>query len=206
MGLFDLPKELRNAIYGLVLTIPQPLHIFQDTGGPLTSFGPKPRQWLSLLSTSRRLREEAAEVAFGTNRFNIVDFTEREADIFESFLTCIGPENSAKLKHLHLAFPAALGAAIDPVRLREHSVKAYALLREKCQNVATLELFVARETYRYIKPKDDETLIRAALALADEQIKSVQSLNMVTVKLYYRFNWNFVESAREFGWQVLQET
>ncbi|KAK8141519.1 hypothetical protein G3M48_010377 [Beauveria asiatica] len=209
MGLFGLPKEIRFTIYGLILTAPDPVYIFQDKGSPVESFSPrKPRRWLSLLCTSQQVRDEAAAVVFGTNCFNLVDTTRNEANILHSFLCSIGSENAAKLKHLCISFPIAstVQHKNEPtkVNLCEHSLRILNLLRERCTTLNKLELYVHNKTFQSIISTDDRSLIHEALRQVNEQIKSIPSRIMPTVRLYHGIAEETTETMQEFGWEVRQ--
>jgi hypothetical protein len=61
--------KTKNAI---IKPVPEPLYLFQDPGSPLEIFMPnKPRAWLALLYTSRRVSYEARSVLYGANRFSL---------------------------------------------------------------------------------------------------------------------------------------
>lgn len=109
VGIFILPVEIRQQIFKLVLAVPKSVYLFQDSGSLLESFIPsRPRVWLALLYTNRRLSYEARSVLYGANRFTLeeVEISNYRSNILKSFINGIRSFNSDFLSELRISFPA----------------------------------------------------------------------------------------------------
>lgn len=204
-GFFELNRELREKIYKMVLSLPQPLYIFQDRGAPVSSFAPdKPPRWLALLATSRQLREEACSFLYGANHFNLVDNTSRQRDILQAFLTGIGTHNAASIKHLSIGFPApVLDSEISgQVDAGSRNLGILQLVKDHCPAITFLEAFVQRQTIKAIAPTADVSLARQPLLQVNEQVKAISSLKSFTVQLYCSVPDQIVDAMKELGWVV----
>lgn len=178
-----LPVGIRNKIYKRVLFVPHPLYLFQEPGSHVESFMPeKPVGWLAILYTNRKIYREASAVLYEKNRFHLVDITEQQFGLLQSFLECIGPVNAASLSHLCINFPVVESACgpsgnINP---RLDSLETLKLVRDKCTNLSTLEMLVHHKN-RDVFRKTDNFLLEA-LSLVDSQFKTIPSLEKVIVR------------------------
>lgn len=198
MQLADLPEELLDIICGMVLTVQHPVLIYCDKEKASVRIFPEPRHhWLSLLSTSRQLHGIATNVVFNTNRFILACKQGLEAVTLESFFNGSG----SKVKHLRIGFPEAQGEK-GGVILCDHSWKLLSLFREKYKTIATLELVVRRQTFKWIEPSSDVSLIREALACVNEEINTGFCSALVTIRPDHSLSKEIVEVLKGFSWTV----
>lgn len=195
MGLLDIPIELRAAIFSLVLTLPESILIFQESGTRTVNIftAKRPTRWLALLTTCTALHDEAAAVLFGTNTFHIMDGGGTRPDVLASFLDTVGPAHTARLKHLRMSFPVAASSS-SRVILRQ--------LRERCTALSTLELILQRTLLGFLMVGDDEVRIRQALMLVNEEFTSISSLNRIVVLLHSKIPPPLITFMKELGWVV----
>jgi hypothetical protein len=207
---FDLPRNIRDEIYGLVLIAPYPLLLFQDSPGHrVESFAPgKPAQWAGLLLASRQLHAEGSETFYGKNCFNVVDTTmEREVAILRSYLSCIGSTNASLLSHLCISFPVPIDTKGQPaiVRLGEDGLRSLQHLQELCANLKTLETYVHRGNSQYLVEVSptDTLLVPEMLLEVDRQLKAIPSLSNIIIRFYNGRPTSLVkETMQGLGWTV----
>jgi hypothetical protein len=190
-----------------VLIVLHPLYLFQDQGSPVGAFAPdKPRQWLALLHTNRQISVEASAVLYKVNHFELVDITERQTGVLQSFLDCIGSVNAASLSHLCINFPIAVSIDEEPenVRLRADSIQSLKLLQDKCTNLLTLETAVHFKNFGFFKKTDQ--FLREAFSQIDEQLKAIHSLQRVIVRVEAQsgpLTYAAKDMMQRLGWLVL---
>jgi hypothetical protein len=207
VNFLDLPDEIRNRIYEIVLIILHPLYVFQDPGSPVATFAPdRPRQWLALLHTNRQISVEACAVLYAINHFEFVDITQRQVGVLRSFLDCIGPVNAASLSHLCINFPVAESIDDQPgkVRLRDDSLQSLKLLQDRCTSLSTLETLVHFKNSSFFTRTDE--FLQEALSQIDAQLKAIPSLERIIIRV--EVNDRVLTSSakdlmQEFGWLVL---
>ena len=208
---FSLPGDIRNNIYRRVLVVPHPLFLFQDTGSQVVeTFAPdRPFRWPALLYINRQVHDEARVVLYGLNHFTLVETTQHQGVLLQSFLNCIGSVNAGLLSHLSINFPVAEIVEGQPGKatLREDDLHSLKLLKEKCPNLTTLETLIhSRNSRDLINPsQDDSQNNREALSQIDAQLKAISSLKTVIVRSY---NGTPIPSVMElmqgFGWVILR--
>lgn len=222
--LFRLSRKLRDDIYRRVLVVPHPLHLFADGGArKVQLFAPgRPAQhWLALLSTNRKIRNEASTTLYGAHQFVLVDTSRRQVILLESFLGSIrsvkGSVNVDHLRHLCINFPGVdkrsgggSGEAEGSLLWKE-DLRGLKLLREMCGNLATLVTHVHDKNSRgLVVPRGEGDLMlledtKAALAEVEARFKGIASLKRVVVRLYDgRLKPEVDELMRSFGWVVAQ--
>lgn len=209
-GFFSLPRAVRDNIYGRVLVVPHALFFFQESASRrVETFAPdKPARWPALLLTSRQIHHEAKSVLYGRNRFNLVDVSRGETVVVQSFLDCIGSVNAGILSHLSISFPANENTQEQSGKalLREDGLHSLQLLREKCTNVKTLEVYVHRENSRglVLEGLDDALFGRDTLSQVDAQLKPISSLDNIIVRFYYGRPTPLVSDLMQgLGWVIL---
>jgi hypothetical protein len=103
----DLPEQVRDKIYGILLVVPHPLILFQGFESRVEVFAPdRPASWLSPVYTNRQIALEACATLYGWNRFCLEDTTEeRQFQLTRLFLNQIGDVNAASLSKLSINFP-----------------------------------------------------------------------------------------------------
>jgi hypothetical protein len=123
MSLLSLPRNVRDDIFRRVLLVAHPLYLFQDGDSSMVeTFGPEIRvRWRALLYTNRQVLDEASAVLYGSNNFSLVDTTQKQVVLLQSFLNRIGSTNAGLLSHICINFPVAEHADGQPggILLRE---------------------------------------------------------------------------------------
>jgi hypothetical protein len=89
-----LARELRDKIYMHLLVGEEDIDLAEPWAKPDLSVG--------LVSTNRMIQEEAAEILYGQNRF---DISALEETSLTEFLESIGPINSRHMRHIRIDFP-----------------------------------------------------------------------------------------------------
>ncbi|KAF1845094.1 uncharacterized protein K460DRAFT_365986 [Cucurbitaria berberidis CBS 394.84] len=179
----SLPKGIRNSIYNEVLTLPCPLYLFQEPGSQVETFAPdRPSGWPAMLYINRQIHSEASAVLYRTNQFHLVDITQEQLNLLQSFLDGIGPVNAASLSHLCLNFPVveSKNGHLGKLKLRDDGLQSLKLLQDKCTNLSTLETLVHNKNAAIFRKTDDS--LREALSLVDAQVKAIPSLKRVIVR------------------------
>lgn len=189
IGLSSLPREVRKRIYRQVLTLAQPLLLFQDGGSRVEAFVPgKPRQWLALLHANQQINKDASAVLYSSNRFILVDTTRKQVDLLQSFLDGIGPANAGSLSHLCINFPVIEGVEDQPgkFKLRDDSLWSFKLLQAKCTNLTILETFIHNQNSSDLTKtdQDDPGFVREALSQIGAQLNAIRSLSKLIVRVY----------------------
>jgi hypothetical protein len=188
-GLFKLPIEIRYNIYGLVLSLSQPLYVFQQSNSRVETFAPsKPFRWLALLSTNRQIHDEGSVALYGTHNFIFVDTTHCQLHIISSFLDGIGTINASLVSHLCINFPFAdvVSGQASEAKFKEDGLRTLRILREKCTSLNTLELFVHSENARGLSTSSGGRwdFIKDAILQIDAQLNAMASLNNVIIRSY----------------------
>ncbi|KAF2257477.1 hypothetical protein CC78DRAFT_527771 [Lojkania enalia] len=166
----SLPPRIRNKIYMSSLIVPHPLYLFQEPGCRVELFAPdRPRRWPALLYTNRQISREASAMLYGINHFHLIDATEKQLSLLESFLDCIGDVNAASLSHLDINFPVVEDIDGKPgqLRLRDDSSQILGLIKRKCTKLRTLETIIHTKNSGILKKPDD--FLGVALPLIDER-------------------------------------
>ncbi|KAL4936889.1 hypothetical protein BDV06DRAFT_83698 [Aspergillus oleicola] len=211
VNIFSLPTEIRGCIYRLLLAVPHPLYLFQDTGSRLEVFTPgKPCQWLALLYTNRQISAEASAVLYGVNKFTLeeVGSAQYQGRLLKSFLDCIGSVNAGFLSHLCITFPAIqrIEERPDEISLAEAGLQSLERLRKKCSSLRTLEILVYGMNSSDLFRNDLEysPSFREVLKEVNTQLRGIDGLNKIIVKIS---SGSPSLSVREFllglGWAVI---
>jgi hypothetical protein len=209
-GFFSLPAKVRKRIFESVLIVTHPIFLFQGYGTQVEAFAPeKPRKWLAPLQTSRQMHEEASAVLYGSNRFNLVDTTEKQPDLLHSFLACIGPSNSGALTHLCIKFPSVEKSQDRAQRfeLTKESLSSLSLLQQECTSLKTLEVFLHNQEATGLTHliEEGQTLAHEALSTINAQLKEISSLVNIIVRVYdHNLNPSLKPSMTSLGWTVLR--
>jgi hypothetical protein len=207
----DLPKEIRINIYKKALHLERrrTFFIFRDVGSRVECFAPgQPKPRLDLLHVNRQIHDEAGALLYGSSVFNVVDSMERQLRLLNAFLDCIGPANAAMLTFLCISFPADKegGCASGEVILREDDVFMLKLLEERCDKLATLELFVHSNSSGVLtSSKGHEPGYRSrVLVQINGFLKRIFSLHTIIIRLYSGvIEPTASEVVTGFGWVVL---
>ncbi|KAF7877701.1 hypothetical protein EAF04_001372 [Stromatinia cepivora] len=191
-GFLSLPRKVRDDIYQRLLIVAHPLYLFQEKGAEAVEmFAPdRPVRWLALLYTNRQIHEEACAVLYQLNNFTFMNTTQHQANLLQSFLTCIGSINASQLSHICINFPVAENVKDQPGKLilREDDLRSLKLLQEKCTKLTTLEALVY--SYNPIglakasQDSDDLRLIQEVFSQVNRQFNAIPSLKKIIVRFY----------------------
>ncbi|KND92703.1 hypothetical protein TOPH_02747 [Tolypocladium ophioglossoides CBS 100239] len=168
INFFSLPHAARTGIYRRVLVVTHPLYLFQHTGSQRVEiFAPgRPVRWLALL------------------------YTNRQADLLQSFLNCVGSVNAGHLSHICVNFPVAESVKGRPEKtmLKEDDLRSLKLLQEKCINLTTLETIVQSHNSMGLtkasQDSGDSQLVREGLLQIDAELRAIPSLRKIIVSFY----------------------
>lgn len=211
-GFLSLPRNARDRIYEKSLIVPPPIVLFEGPPSQgVESFAPqKPAQWPALLLVNRQLHDEARSVLYGHNHFNLVDTSQGEIAVIQSFLARIGPSSAGSLTHLSISFPAVeYTSSQEPgsSAVKEEGFESLKILQEKCTNIQTLELYVYGENSRTLDQARDDSSPSAQeiVSEVDRHLKAISSLKKVIVRFYDGEPPRRVrDMMQELGWAVLQ--
>ncbi|KAI1120687.1 hypothetical protein F5Y10DRAFT_120334 [Nemania abortiva] len=158
----DLPGELRNRVYGLILVRREPIVPWEDhVHKGLTS---------ALLRANKTVYNEARSLLYGSNHF---DFNNGFYSHLESFLEQIGTSNAACIRHVLIAFPA------PSVPLPGHNTPPegkLALIQSRCTNLSSLNASLGMAGSQF----NDKAAIEA-FELFDTRLKATPSLQEITL-------------------------
>lgn len=205
--LLGLPKGVRLKIYGYALVLLHPVYIFQEPGSVLETFAPeKPKRWLGLLYANRQIHEEASTVLYGMNHFHLMDITQQQAALLESFINCVGPTNAASISWLCINFPVTQNTDQQPgmVKLRDDSLRSLVLLQDNCTNLSTLELLVHYKNSSFFQYTDD--FLREALTLINDHFQSITALKKIIVRFSDHKRPPTAAAkqyVKDLGWQIV---
>ncbi|RAK99888.1 uncharacterized protein BO80DRAFT_426266 [Aspergillus ibericus CBS 121593] len=185
-NLLTLPPELRTPIYTHLLTLPHPLHIFQDP----ELFAPaKPPAWLALIYTNRQISIEARAILYGAHQFIFeeIETARRLPSLVEAFLGCIGPVNAGYLSHVSINFPATerVDGLLGKVRIREDGLRRLDLLRGLCTGLKTLEVVVYGREVSGLLGEDqmEDRFVREVWVDVDRRVRGIGSLRKKMVRV-----------------------
>lgn len=205
----DLPERVRYDIYERVLVVSHPIYLFQGKGSRVETFAPDiPGCWLALLHSNGQTYREASAVLYGMNCFTLVDTTQQQVCLLQSFLDCIGSVNANILSHLCINFPVVENREDQSheVKLRDDGRQSLRLLQEKCANLTTLETFVHSDNSSFLtKPyKGNSQFVREALLRIDAQLNAISSLKKIIVRVYIdTLTSSVMDMMRGLGWVVV---
>ncbi|CAI6336992.1 unnamed protein product [Periconia digitata] len=202
----SLPEKIRKEIFRRVLSILHPLFIFQDPGCPVEMFAPdRPPHWLAITYVNREISCEASSVLYEINHFHLLDMTQQQSNILQSFFNCIGARNVAFLSHLDISFP--VGEAMDSqpgtFRFGSDSFQSLKLLQRHCNNLSTLEVFIHNKNIGFFE--NPEGVIHEALSVIAAEFRAISSLQNVVVRVipHEGIPAPAKDLMRKFGWAIV---
>lgn len=211
VALDRLPEPVRCRIFEIVLRVRHPLYLFQDSPTRVELFAPeKPRNWHGLLRINKRLGLEASAVLYSKNTFILTVTSPREADLLETFLRCIGPKNASFLEHLCISFPAVElyqsdEPQADSFRLRQDSARVFALLKDQCTSLSTLELCVHSKNCDGMTSTSpgQRQHIPEMLSYVERHFREMQMLGRIIIKISSGdLLPETVDAMRGHGWVI----
>ncbi|KAI0448899.1 hypothetical protein F5B21DRAFT_518605 [Xylaria acuta] len=174
-GFLNLPSELRNGIYELMLVHQEPI---------IPRFGFfRPRLTLGLLRASKAIHHEASSVLYGRNRFH---FSNCGPEVLASFLEQIGTSNAAYIRRVSIDFPDFLRLSLGRVTLVEDSVGLLGTIQSSCTNLSTLETSLgstSRAVHR-LKYLGNQDVATEALQLVDARFRAISSLRDIILEVH----------------------
>jgi hypothetical protein len=139
------------------------------------------------------------------NCFRLIDNTQQQSSLLQSFLDTIGQLNASYLSHLCVEFPVTerVNGEAGSVGLREDSQQKLELSRVKCAKLSTLVMIVHSKNCDIFRRTEKD--LQEALLLIDAQFKTMPSLDRILVRVV-SFDMASTASARDFmqtlGWVV----
>ena len=213
MDFFNLPAEIRLQIYEELLVLSEPI-IFNS----YRPFRMQQRYGLcpALLRTSKGVHREASPMLYSSNRF---EFTEpipsqklynEYAAALTSFLSQTGDQNASFIRHLNIGFPAfendhRPGSTGPTLRLKENTIKALELIRDKCTSITRLDTSLQDEDDLWLfESYKADSVVEAAFASLDARFKEISSLKEINVHIisYDNPSNGLMKKMRDCGWTV----
>jgi hypothetical protein len=200
---FDLPGEVRNKIYEELLIHSNTifLNVARCNLDPPLYSAEFIHLCPAILQVNKKAHREASSILYSRNCFEVENF-----ELFASFLDQIGPQNAGFLRRLVIAFPAFHndGHSVG-ITLQDDGLRTLDLIRDKCQNIVTLETSLHTTTAMEICLDEAESPRAAeqALALVDARLKAIPSLQELLVHVYDEpINIPLREKMRDYGWII----
>ncbi|VUC22175.1 unnamed protein product [Clonostachys rosea] len=184
-GFFKIPREIRDQIYEELLV--HSGYIFLDViwsrpaslgftfNSRLLPISPE------ILRLNRRANQEATEILYGKNQFQIENIKN-----FTRFLNEIGPANSTLLRHLTIPFPYFKeDGGVVTVRTDSIGMQAIDLIHSKCQNIVVLEtcLFSSNLVESKLDSHGHPEAVNQALELFMDKFCAIPSFRHLRVNL-----------------------
>ncbi|KAI1266468.1 hypothetical protein F5Y18DRAFT_444937 [Xylariaceae sp. FL1019] len=169
----DLPAELRNEIYSLMV-------LFEDPIDPSMNWASM--SWIitpGLLRANKIISHEASSMFYGSNCFYLKDATPKKPS---SFLAEIGVRNAANIRHIMIDFPLWRYLDSSYVGLEVDSISTLAAINNNCTNLRTLTTSVS-STYATERVLDErvDKVASEVLELVDTHFRSLTSLKEIIV-------------------------
>ncbi|CAH0055310.1 unnamed protein product [Clonostachys solani] len=185
-GFFRIPREIRDQIYEELLVHSgcifldviwsRPASLGFTFNNRLLPISPE------ILRLNRRVHQEATEVLYGKNQFQI-----ENVNNFTRFLGDIGPANSALLRHLIIPFPYFKeDGGVVAVRTDSVGMRAIDLIQSKCQNIVVLEtcLFSSNLVESKLDTLGHPEAVNQALDLFMDKFCAMPSFRHLRVNLF----------------------
>jgi hypothetical protein len=194
----NLPSELRNMIYELVLVRKKAVWAwFRDRKEPYSP---------GLLRASRLIHREASSIFYSRNRFDFVDASPTRV---AAFLQQIGPNNAAYIQHVSILFPYNFRAYLSDVycadvHLNDRTMAVFNSVRSNCVNLSSLTAFLehAGSMEHLLEEGDDDPVLEALDDVAD-LFRLIPSLPKITVEtLDDPLNDYTQEIMESYGWKT----
>lgn len=199
---FSLPSEVRNKIYKELLVHSNTIILNRTWYSDSIVYSSESLHLcLAILLLNKKVHHEASSILYPRNYFEI-----QNSELLSSFLDQIGSQNAGTLRRLVIAFPAFHndGYAIG-ITLQEDGTRTLDLIRDKCQNIVTLETTLHTSNAMEIRLDefDSPRAVDQALALVDVRLKAIPSLQELLVHVYDEpVNLALREKMRNYGWII----
>ncbi|KAL1856894.1 hypothetical protein VTK73DRAFT_8208 [Phialemonium thermophilum] len=202
----DLPGEIRNMIYELVVLCPVPILVLNKPGLDLQARILRLAKYApSLLRASRAVHAEAASLFYGRNCFNL----STQASVPQLFLEQIGRVNAGYIRHVHIEFPRIRGLEAGPARLSTEACAVLDSLQSHCVNLRRITTSQASTAVRLtvLVAMHGAQATAEAVALVDARFRAIPSLREIEIQILSEHAIaNIRELAQEHGWTVITET
>lgn len=203
---WTLPRKLRSCIYEMVLRVPHPIYLFQETDDLVEAFAPeKPAQWHALLHVSKKINSEASAVLYRTNKFSLLEMSPKEVVLLRHFLNGIGPRNASSISYFCVSFPY-IESRPENCQIRADSAEMLAVLEEKCTGLKTLELVIHSKNCGWFTCDNANTTqyVLKMLSHIDVKLKGIVSIEQVCIRVHSgALQFSISDHMRHLGWKVL---
>jgi len=194
----DLPLELRDQIYKLVLVAERPfvLELEIDTCYYPLSLTPQ------LLRTNKMIHCEATPLLYTHNHF---DFHMAESPAVTKFLDTIGHENAKHLRHIRIDFPRMHNLGKYYFRLRNNSIRVLEKFQSDCPNLRTLTISLSstRAIASDLKGLDSPQIIAEVFVLVNARLRAVSSQAEIIIETYEdTLNTDMKRTIGSYGWTI----
>ncbi|KAJ1326877.1 hypothetical protein MN608_08325 [Microdochium nivale] len=192
-SLLDLPGEIRNDIYQLVLSRDEPLNV---AGYSSVFMGPQ--MSTALLRTNKQVHNEASAILYGQNTFDA-------RGKLVSFLDQIGRANAASIARLMISFPTIIRYLPGDIwYIDESDVGMLVQMQECCTSLHTLTAYIHFDmvTEDALSSLYDPAVARGILGLVDKRLRAISSLQHVILIIDEGPSEEFREEAEQLGWTV----
>ena len=169
VGFLDMPGELRNKIYELLLLDEQPI-------GPFSFQTPA----IGLFCTSKEISRESMPFFYSQNCF---DFTIRASEDITSYLDVIGSRNAGMIESLYMDCPDF--ELLDPnvVVLDDIDQKFLTRVQSYCPRLKKITLSIT--SMSFISDRlDNVNSVRKVLELFDNHLRAFTSLQDINIEVY----------------------
>ncbi|KAH6622943.1 hypothetical protein F5144DRAFT_656848 [Chaetomium tenue] len=182
-SLLDLPSELRNMIYDLVL-------LSED---PIKPWIPRPERQshsVRLLRASQRIHIEASSVSYGRNCFDLTAARDWPHRLYY-FFKKIGANNVGYIRHILVAFPRLgfplhrpfLYPDIGAVTLKDN--RAIAIIQKNCVNLSAITTSLGTTFIEHkLNDLGHDGVVVKALELVNTSFRAIPSLRDIIVKIH----------------------
>jgi hypothetical protein len=191
----NLPSELRNKIFELVLVRQAPIPPWNDWDR-LEEFT------VGLLRANRTVLSEASSIFYAQNHFDLTMGT--TTDIL-SFFEQIGSNNAACIRHICVEFPTFRCLELGKVSLSEDSISVLASIHNYCTNLSTIttDLGSTHSMEVDLDALDDPSVVSEALKLVHACFKAISSTSEIIVEVYKDGPSDHIRNTmKSHGWTI----
>ncbi|KAG9250364.1 uncharacterized protein F5Z01DRAFT_629682, partial [Emericellopsis atlantica] len=188
----DLPSELRNTIYELLLLRSTSINPWHRVRYELVT---------GLFRASKKVHHEVTSLFYGQNRF---DFTHIDPQTLALFLEQIGSQNSGYIRHILIEFPDFLYLDPGDVTLNEGSVSLLAGVQRSYGNLSSLttSLHSTNALEQRLDQLDHFGVAAEALELVNARFRAISSTQEIILEVYEnRPGYQVRKKMEDLGWK-----
>jgi hypothetical protein len=192
-GFLDLPSEVRNMIYELLLLQSTPINPWPDVRHDLTT---------GLFCASQTVHREATSLFYGHNQF---DLTDASSETLASFLEQIGSRNAGFIRNIMIDFPDF--SHLDPgdIALDEKSISTLNSIQHNCTDVTTLttSLYSTDAMEHRLENLEHFGVTSEALKLVNTRFNAISSLERIILEVYEDGPYYQARKImKDYGWEL----